>query len=115
MIFSLAENTCKQFVYIDVIYFFVMHETSVHTVFELPVKKHLPFFSSFTEKKISLLSIQYCTFCHNCCIVILLAKMLVLCINMSAESIFCATTQSWSERFFRRSNFPSPRLFANAK
>jgi hypothetical protein len=39
MIFSLAEKTCKQFVYIDVIYFFVMHETSVHTVFELPVKK----------------------------------------------------------------------------
>jgi hypothetical protein len=39
MISSLVENTCKQFVYIDVIYFFVMHETSVHTVFEPLMKK----------------------------------------------------------------------------
>jgi hypothetical protein len=39
MVFSLAENTCKQFVYIDVIYFFVMHETSVHAVFEPLMKK----------------------------------------------------------------------------
>jgi hypothetical protein len=62
MISSLAKNTCTQFVYIDVIYFFVMHETSVHTVFEPLVKKHLPFFSCFTKKKISLLSIQYAYF-----------------------------------------------------
>jgi hypothetical protein len=31
--------------YINVIYFFVMRETFVHTVFELLAKKHLPFFS----------------------------------------------------------------------
>jgi hypothetical protein len=35
-----------------------MHETSVHIVFEPLVKKHLPFFSCFTKKKIPLLSIQ---------------------------------------------------------
>jgi hypothetical protein len=50
MISGLARNTCKQFMYIDVIYFFVMHETFVHTVFESLAKKHLPFFSSFTKK-----------------------------------------------------------------
>jgi hypothetical protein len=78
-------------VYTDVIYFFVMHETSVHTIFELLVKKHLPFFPCFMKKKISLLSIQYCIFCHNCCIVILLTEVLVLCINMPTEGIFCGT------------------------
>jgi hypothetical protein len=37
--------------YINVIYFFVMHETFVHTIFELLAKKHLPFFSCFAKKK----------------------------------------------------------------
>jgi hypothetical protein len=45
-------------VYIDVIYLFVMHETSVHTVFELLAKKHLPFFSCFTKKRIPFVLIQ---------------------------------------------------------
>jgi hypothetical protein len=36
---------------INVIYFFVMRETFVHTVFEPLAKKHLPFFSRFTKKE----------------------------------------------------------------
>jgi hypothetical protein len=36
--------------YVDVIYFFVMRETFVHTVFEPAAKKHLPFFSRFRKK-----------------------------------------------------------------
>jgi hypothetical protein len=36
--------------YVNVMYFFVMHENFVHTVFELLAKKHLPFFSCFTKK-----------------------------------------------------------------
>jgi hypothetical protein len=42
---------------INVIYFFVMHETFVCTVFELLAKKHLPFFLCFTKKKILLMSL----------------------------------------------------------
>jgi hypothetical protein len=42
-----------------------MHETFVHTVFEPLAKKHLPFFSCFTKKKIPLLSIQYWVLCHS--------------------------------------------------
>jgi hypothetical protein len=38
--------------YIDVIYFFVKRGTFVHTVFELAVKKHLPFFSCFRKKSL---------------------------------------------------------------
>jgi hypothetical protein len=37
-------------VYINVIYFFVMHEICVHTIFEPSAKKHLPFFSCFVKK-----------------------------------------------------------------
>jgi hypothetical protein len=36
--------------YINVIYFFGMHETSVHTVFESLAKKHLPFLSAFRPR-----------------------------------------------------------------
>jgi hypothetical protein len=36
--------------YVDVIYFFVMRGTFVHTVFEPVAKKHLPFFSRFRKK-----------------------------------------------------------------
>jgi hypothetical protein len=43
--------------YINVIYFFVMHEIFVHTVFELLTKKHLPFFSCFAKKNILLMSL----------------------------------------------------------
>jgi hypothetical protein len=53
MISSLARNICKQFVYIDVIYFFVMHETSVHTVFEL-LEKTSSFLFMLHEEKDSL-------------------------------------------------------------
>jgi hypothetical protein len=38
------------FVYVDVIYFFTMHEIYAHTIFEPLVKKHLPFFSCFMKK-----------------------------------------------------------------
>jgi hypothetical protein len=37
--------------YINVIYFFVMHEIYGHTVFEPSTKKHLPFFSCFIKKE----------------------------------------------------------------
>jgi hypothetical protein len=33
----------------NVIYFFVMHEISVYTIFEPLAKKHLPFFSCFAK------------------------------------------------------------------
>jgi hypothetical protein len=75
-----------------------MHETSVHTIFEPLAKKHLPFFSCFTKKKIPLLLIQYCVFCHDCCIVIMLMKIPLLCKNISAEGIFCATAHSFMIR-----------------
>jgi hypothetical protein len=37
--------------YINVIYFFAMHEIYAHTVFEPSAKKHLPFFSCFVKKE----------------------------------------------------------------
>jgi hypothetical protein len=83
---------------VNVKYFFVMHETFVHTVFEPLAKKHLPFFSCFTKKKIPLLSIQYYVLCHGCRAVILLTKILLLCKNISAEGISCATTCSFMIR-----------------
>jgi hypothetical protein len=43
--------------YIDVIYFFVMHETFICTIFEQLAKKHLPFFSCVAKKKILLMSL----------------------------------------------------------
>jgi hypothetical protein len=42
-----TSNICM---YTNVIYFFVMHEICVHTIFEPSAKKHLPFFSCFTKK-----------------------------------------------------------------
>jgi hypothetical protein len=69
-----------------------MHETFVHTIFDPLTKKHLPFFSRVTKKKISLLSVQYWVLCHNCCVVILLIKIPFLCKNISVEGISCATT-----------------------
>jgi hypothetical protein len=39
-------------VYINVIYFFAMHEICVHTIFEPSAKKHLPFFSCFVKKEL---------------------------------------------------------------
>jgi hypothetical protein len=85
-------------------YFFVMHETFVRTVFELLAKKHLPFFSCFTKKKILLMS--------------LLTKINLLCENISAEGISCAIVCSFiieptflKEQLF----FVSPHLFSDAK
>jgi hypothetical protein len=37
--------------YINVIYFFVMHEICVHTIFEPSVKTNLSFFSCFVKKE----------------------------------------------------------------
>jgi hypothetical protein len=54
MISSLVRNTCKQFVYIDVIYFFVMHETFVHTVFEMLCEKTTSLLFMLHEEKDSL-------------------------------------------------------------
>jgi hypothetical protein len=36
--------------YINLIYFFLMHEICEHTIFEPLAKKHLPFFSCFIKK-----------------------------------------------------------------
>jgi hypothetical protein len=62
--------------YINVVYFFVMHETFVRTVFELMVKKHISFFSCFTMKKILLMS--------------LLAKINFMWENIPTEGMSCA-------------------------
>jgi hypothetical protein len=37
--------------YINVIYFFVMHENFVCTIFEPLAKKHLPFFSCVAKRR----------------------------------------------------------------
>ena len=103
---------------VNVIYFFVMHETFVHTVYEPLAKKHLPFLSCFMKKKVPLLSIQYWVLCHDCCVVILLTKIFLLCKNISAEGISCATTCSFMIRqiFLKKQLFlVSPRLFADTK
>jgi hypothetical protein len=62
--------------YINVIYFFVMHETFVRTVFEPLAKKHLPFFHASQKKKIVLMS--------------LLMKISFTQCNASAEDMSCA-------------------------
>src|SRR5688572_19575761 len=99
MAFVFCENQVSTIcMYINVIYFFVMHETFVHTIFEPLAKKHLPFFSCFTKKKIPLLLIQYWVLCHGCCLVILLTKIPPLCKNISAEGIPCATAHSFMIR-----------------
>jgi hypothetical protein len=55
MAFVFCENQVSTIcMYINVIYFFVMPETFVHTIFEPLAKKHLPFFSCSTKKKIPL-------------------------------------------------------------
>jgi hypothetical protein len=72
-----CKNQTSSFcMYINVIYLFLMHETFVRTVFELLVKKHLPFFSCFTKKKILLMS--------------LLAKINFMWENIFAEGMSCA-------------------------
>jgi hypothetical protein len=45
--------------YINVIYFFAMHEIYAHTIFEHSAKKQLPFFSCFVKKR-ALLQQSYC-------------------------------------------------------
>jgi hypothetical protein len=49
------KQTSSICMYINVIYFFVMHETFVRTVFEPLAKKHLPFFSCAAKKKILIM------------------------------------------------------------
>jgi hypothetical protein len=49
------KQTSSICIYINVIYFFVMHETFVHTVVEPSAKKHLPFFSFVAKKKILIM------------------------------------------------------------
>jgi hypothetical protein len=75
---------------VNVIYFFVMHETFVHTVFESSGEKHLPFFSCFTKKKIPLLPKAYLVLQH----VLFIIQQI-----FSRKQLFLI----------------SPRLFANAK
>jgi hypothetical protein len=43
-------QTSNIYMYINVIYFFVMHEICVHAIFEPSAKKHIPFFSCFIKK-----------------------------------------------------------------
>jgi hypothetical protein len=99
-------------------YFFVMHETFVHTVFEPLAKKHLPFFSCFTKKKITLLLIQCWVLCYSCQVVILLTKVLFLCKIIFAGGISCATARSSMVRqiFSKKQLFlVSPWLFSDAQ
>jgi hypothetical protein len=70
--------------YINVIYFFVMHESCVHTIFEPSAKKHLPFISCFAKKKSPLL-------CHNCYIILLSTKIFLVCKIITAEGTLCAS------------------------
>jgi hypothetical protein len=99
MSFVFCKNQTLSFcMCVNVIYFFVMHETFVHTVFESLAKKHLPFFLCFSKKMVPLLSIQFWVLCHGCYVVILLAKICFLCKNISAEGISCATACSFMIR-----------------
>jgi hypothetical protein len=50
-LFFYKNQTLGLCIYINVIYFFVMHENFVRTVFELLAKKHIPFFLCFAKKK----------------------------------------------------------------
>jgi hypothetical protein len=77
-------QTSRIYRYINVINFFVMHESCVHTIFEPSAKKHLPFFSCFAKKKSPLL-------CHSCCIISLSAKNSLVGNIISAEGILCAS------------------------
>jgi hypothetical protein len=80
-----------------------MHETFVRTVFELLAKKHIPFFSCFTKKKIILMS--------------LLMKINLMWENMSTEGISCAIVLSFIIRptFSKEQlSFVSPHLFSDA-
>jgi hypothetical protein len=49
------KQTSSICMYINVIYFFVMHETFVHIVFEPLAKKHLPLFSCVAKKEILIM------------------------------------------------------------
>jgi hypothetical protein len=90
--------------YINVIYFFVMHETFIRTVFELLVKKHLPFFSCFTKKKILIMP--------------LLTKIYFVWEDISAKGVSCAIvfiSIIWSILSREQLSFVSPHLFGDAK
>jgi hypothetical protein len=81
-----------------------MHEISVHTVFEPLTKKHLPFFSCFTKKKIFPLSI----------LLSILPQLLhsntagaSLCKNVCIEGMSCITAHSFMIRqVFSKEQFP---------
>src|SRR5688572_3791717 len=108
-----SSSTCM---YANVMNFFVMHETFVHTVFEPLAKKHLPFFSCFTKKNIALLSIQYRVCCLGCCIVIPLTRIPFLCENIFAEGIPCATVPFLMIRHvFSKEHLSCSAVFADAK
>jgi hypothetical protein len=47
------------------------------------------------KERLPLLLIEYRMFCHDCCIIILLTKISLLCKNMSAEDILCASAHSF--------------------
>jgi hypothetical protein len=46
--------------YINVIYFFAMHEIYAHTIFEPSAKKHLPFFLCFVKKEAPFMANLLC-------------------------------------------------------
>jgi hypothetical protein len=90
--------------YINVIYFFVMHEIFVCTVFELLAKKHLPFFSCFAKKKVLLMS--------------LLTKINFVQKDISTESMSCAIVFPFIIRSILSKGqlpFVFPHLFGDAK
>jgi hypothetical protein len=90
--------------YINVIYFFVMHETFVRPVFELLAKNTFPPFSCFTKKKILLMS--------------LLTKINLMWENISVGGMSCAIVFSFIIRSTlskEQLSFVSPHLFSDAK
>jgi hypothetical protein len=90
--------------YINVIYFFVMHETFERTVFEPLAKKHLPFFSCITKKKILIMP--------------LLMKIYFVYEYISTEGMTCAVVFLFIIRSIiskEQLSFVSPQLFGGAK
>jgi hypothetical protein len=104
----MAVTLCKKqtpsiCMYINVIYLFVMHGIYVHTVLSLWRKNTFPSFHA--SQRIEFFLCHYWWWLASCSSIYLPKAYVVL------QHIL-----SWSDKYFRSSNFPSfPRLSADAK
>jgi hypothetical protein len=82
---------------INVTYFFAMHEICIHTIFELSVKKHIPFFSCFVKKKpfYNTAVVWYC--CRR--------KIFLACKIVIAEGVLCASAHFHSSYILKEATF----------